>query len=88
MRSGLLAQKVGMMRIFTDAGEHVPVTVLKLDQCQVVAHRTQELNGYTALQLGAGVAQGEECNAGTARSFRKGASGAQGEGRGVPRIAR
>src|SRR5208337_844980 len=55
MRSGLLAQKVGMTRIFTDAGEHVPVTVLKLDQCQVVAHRTQEANGYTALQLGAGM---------------------------------
>ncbi len=54
MRSGLLAQKVGMTRIFTEAGEHVPVTVLKLDQCQVVAHRTQEANGYTALQLGAG----------------------------------
>ena len=54
MRSGLLAQKVGMTRIFTDAGEHVPVTVLKLDNCQVVAHRTQEANGYTALQLGAG----------------------------------
>jgi large subunit ribosomal protein L3 len=54
MRSGLLAQKVGMMRIFTDAGEHVPVTVLKLEQCQVVAHRTQDANGYTALQLGAG----------------------------------
>ncbi|MFY9639949.1 MAG: 50S ribosomal protein L3, partial [Rhodomicrobium sp.] len=54
MRSGLLAQKVGMTRIFTDAGEHVPVTVLKIDRCQVVAHRTQEANGYTALQLGAG----------------------------------
>jgi large subunit ribosomal protein L3 len=54
MRSGLLAQKVGMTRIFTEAGEHVPVTVLKLESCQVVAHRTQEANGYTALQLGAG----------------------------------
>ena len=54
MRSGLLAQKVGMTRIFTDAGEHVPVTVLKVDHCQVVAHRTQEANGYTALQLGSG----------------------------------
>ncbi len=54
MRSGLLAQKVGMTRIFTEAGEHVPVTVLKVDQCQVVAHRTQEANGYTALQLGSG----------------------------------
>ena len=54
MRSGLLAQKVGMTRIFTDGGEHVPVTVLKLENCQVVAHRTQDANGYTALQLGAG----------------------------------
>jgi large subunit ribosomal protein L3 len=54
MRSGLLAQKVGMTRIFTEAGEHVPVTVLKLDNCQVVAHRTQEANGYTAIQLGSG----------------------------------
>jgi large subunit ribosomal protein L3 len=54
MRSGLLAQKVGMTRIFTDTGEHVPVTVLKLDRCQVVAHRTHDANGYTALQLGAG----------------------------------
>ncbi|MDB5510791.1 MAG: ribosomal protein [Enterovirga sp.] len=57
MRSGVIAQKVGMTRIFTDAGEHVPVTVLKLDQCQVVAHRTVEKNGYTALQLGIGRAK-------------------------------
>ena len=54
MRSGLIAQKVGMTRIFTDAGEHIPVTVLKVDGCQVVAHRTEEKNGYTALQLGVG----------------------------------
>jgi large subunit ribosomal protein L3 len=54
MRSGVIAQKVGMTRIFTDAGEHVPVTVLKLDRCQVVAHRTAERNGYVALQLGVG----------------------------------
>jgi large subunit ribosomal protein L3 len=40
MRSGVIAQKVGMTRVFTDAGEHVPVTVLKLDGCQVVAQRT------------------------------------------------
>ncbi len=40
MRSGVIAQKVGMTRIFTDAGEHVPVTVLKLDHCQVVGQRT------------------------------------------------
>jgi large subunit ribosomal protein L3 len=54
MRSGLIAQKVGMTRIFTDAGEHIPVTVLKVDTCQVLAHRTDETNGYTALQLGVG----------------------------------
>ena len=54
MRSGVLALKVGMTRIFTDAGEHIPVTVLKLDSLQVLSHRTVEKNGYTALQLGAG----------------------------------
>jgi large subunit ribosomal protein L3 len=54
MRSGVLAQKVGMMRLFTEAGEHVPVTVLRLANCQVVGHRTKEKNGYVALQLGAG----------------------------------
>jgi len=52
MRSGVIAQKVGMTRIFTDAGEHIPVTVLRLEHCQVVGHRTSEKNGYTALQLG------------------------------------
>ena len=57
MRSGVIAQKVGMTRIFTDAGEHVPVTVLKLDGCQVVAHRTMDKNGYTAIQLGIGHAK-------------------------------
>ncbi|MBN8937401.1 MAG: 50S ribosomal protein L3 [Rhizobiales bacterium] len=54
MRSGVIAQKVGMTRLFTDAGEHVPVTVLRLAQCQVVAHRSKEKDGYVALQLGAG----------------------------------
>ena len=57
MRSGVIAQKVGMTRVFTDGGEHVPVTVLKVDGCQVVAHRTAETNGYTALQLGIGKAK-------------------------------
>ncbi|MFG1464589.1 50S ribosomal protein L3 [Xanthobacter sp. DSM 24535] len=54
MRSGVIAQKLGMTRIFTDAGEHVPVTVLKVESCQVVAHRTLDSNGYVAVQLGAG----------------------------------
>ena len=54
MRSGVIAQKVGMTRVFTDAGEHVPVTVLKLSNCQVLGHRTKDKNGYVALQLGSG----------------------------------
>ena len=57
MRSGVIAQKLGMTRIFTDAGVHVPVTVLKVDACEVVAHRTKEKNGYTALQVGVGLAK-------------------------------
>jgi large subunit ribosomal protein L3 len=46
-----------MTRVYNDAGEHIPVTVLRLDNCQVVAHRTEEKNGYVALQLGAGTAK-------------------------------
>ena len=57
MRSGIIAQKLGMTRIFTDAGEHVPVTVLKVEGCQVVATAPQEKNGYTAVQLGVGRAK-------------------------------
>ncbi len=54
MRSGVIAQKLGMTRVFTDAGEQVPVTVLQLQNCQVVAQRTKEKDGYVALQLGSG----------------------------------
>ncbi len=54
MRTGLIAKKLGMTRVFNDRGHHVPVTVLQLDGCQVVAQRTEEKDGYTALQLGAG----------------------------------
>ena len=57
MRSGLIAQKMGMTRIFTDGGEHVSVTVLKVDDCQVVDVRTPEKNGYAAVQVGAGTAK-------------------------------
>jgi large subunit ribosomal protein L3 len=57
MRSAVIAQKLGMTRVFTNAGEHVPVTVLKLDGCQVVAHRTKDRNGYTAVQVGTGRAK-------------------------------
>ncbi len=57
MRTGLLAKKIGMTRIFRDDGTHVPVTVLHLDEVQVVATRTQEKDGYTAVQLGWGKAK-------------------------------
>jgi len=57
MRTGLLARKLGMTRIFTDDGNHVPVTVLAVDNCQVVAVRTPEKDGYCALQLGVGTAK-------------------------------
>src|ERR1044072_3148696 len=57
MRCGLLTQKVGMTRVFNDAGEHVPVTVLKVDNLQVVAVRSEEKDKYTAVQLGYGKAK-------------------------------
>lgn len=57
MRSGMIVQKIGMTRLFTEEGQHVPVTVLKLDSCQVVAQRTEEKDGYNAVQLGAGFAK-------------------------------
>jgi large subunit ribosomal protein L3 len=57
MRSGLIARKEGMTRVFTEDGRHVPVTVLTVSDCQVVAVRTEEKDGYTAVQLGAGRAK-------------------------------
>jgi large subunit ribosomal protein L3 len=57
VRTGLIAQKLGMTRIFSAEGNHVSVTVLKVDNCQVVAVRKREHDGYTALQLGMGAAK-------------------------------
>ena len=57
LRSGVIAKKVGMTRLFLEDGKQVPVTVLQLDGCQVVAQRTVEKDGYTAVQLGAGAAK-------------------------------
>src|SRR5437868_7457706 len=57
MRTGLIAQKLGMTRVFTGEGNHVAVTVLRVANCQVVAQRTQDKDGYTALQLGVGTAK-------------------------------
>jgi len=54
MRTGVIAKKLGMARFFDEAGAHVPVTVLSLEGCQVVAQRTKDKDGYVALQLGAG----------------------------------
>ena len=57
MRTGLIAQKMGMTRVFTPQGDHIPVTVLKIDNCQVVAVRSGESDGYSAVQLGSGEAK-------------------------------
>ena len=57
MRSGLIARKLGMTRVFGDGGVHVPVTVLQVDDCQVVARRTMDKDGYVAVQLGVGKAK-------------------------------
>lgn len=57
MRTGLIARKEGMTRIFDEDGRHIPVTVLKIDNCQVVAVRTEEKDGYVAVQLGVGKAK-------------------------------
>ena len=57
MRTGLIARKVGMSRVFADSGLHVPVTVLQVDNLQVVAQRTEDRDGYTAVQLGWGMAK-------------------------------
>ncbi|PRX35518.1 large subunit ribosomal protein L3 [Meinhardsimonia xiamenensis] len=57
LRSGVIAKKLGMTRLFMEDGRQVPVTVLQLDGCQVVAQRTPEKDGYCAVQLGAGTAK-------------------------------
>ena len=57
MRTGVIARKVGMTRLFQEDGRHVPVTVLALDNCQVVSHRTLDRDGYVAVQVGSGEAK-------------------------------
>src|SRR6478609_9257778 len=57
MRTGVIAKKVGMTRLFQEDGRHVPVTVLALEDCQVVSHRTSDRDGYVALQVGSGEAK-------------------------------
>ncbi len=71
MRTGLLAQKMGMTRVFTEEGSHVPVTVLKMDGCQVVAVRTEDKDGYNAVQLGTGAARVNNVNKARRGHFAK-----------------
>lgn len=61
MRSGVIAKKIGMTRIFAENGDHIPVTVLQICNCQVLAHRTLEKDGYSAIQLGAGEKKVKNC---------------------------
>ena len=63
MRSGVIAKKLGMTRLFLEGGKQVPVTVLQLDSLQVVAQRTNDKDGYTAVQLGAGTAKAKRTTA-------------------------
>jgi large subunit ribosomal protein L3 len=62
MRSGLIAKKLGMTRVFSEDGAHVPVTVLEVENCQVVAHCKTETHGYDAMQLGVGKAKVKNVN--------------------------
>jgi len=69
MRTGVITQKMGMTRLFTADGRHVPVTVLKLDTCQVVATRTKDKDGYVAVQLGSGFAKAKNTSKGMRGHF-------------------
>ena len=84
MRSGVIAKKLGMTRLFLEDGRQVPVTVLHLDNVQVVAQRTAERDGYTAVQLGAGAAKAKRRHRADARPLRQGAGRAQAQDRRVP----
>lgn len=71
MRSGVIAKKLGMTRLFLEDGKQVPVTVLQLDNLQVVAQRTADKDGYTAVQLGAGNAKAKRTTAALRGHFAK-----------------
>ena len=71
MRSGVIAKKLGMTRLFLEDGKQVPVTVLQLDNLQVVAQRTADKDGYTAVQLGAGAAKAKRTTAAQRGHFAK-----------------
>jgi large subunit ribosomal protein L3 len=71
LRSGVIAKKLGMTRLFMDDGKQIPVTVLQLDNLQVVAQRTAEEHGYSAVQLGAGTAKAKRVSAPMRGHFAK-----------------
>ncbi len=71
MRTGVIAKKMGMTRLFQEDGQHVPVTVLSLEGCQVVGARKQDPDGYYAVQLGAGARKAKNVNKPQRESFAK-----------------
>ena len=71
MRSGLLAKKIGMTSVYTETGEEKPVTVLLVENCQVVANKTKEKDGYTAVQLGVGKAKAKNTSKAMRGHFAK-----------------
>ncbi|WP_339108088.1 50S ribosomal protein L3 [Thioclava sp. GXIMD4216] len=71
MRTGVIAKKLGMTRLFLEDGKQVPVTVLQLDNLQVVAQRTTDRDGYVAVQLGAGDAKAKRVSAAERGHFAK-----------------
>ncbi|GAA0276107.1 50S ribosomal protein L3 [Alteraurantiacibacter aestuarii] len=71
MRTGVIAKKVGMTRLFQEDGRHVPVTVLALEDCQVTAHRTEDRDGYFSVQVGAGEAKQKNVNKPQREAFAK-----------------
>ncbi len=71
MRTGVIAKKVGMTRLFQEDGRHVPVTVLALENCQVTAHRTADRDGYFAVQVGSGEAKHKNVNKPQREAFAK-----------------
>ena len=71
MRTGLIGKKVGMTRVFGEGGRHIPVTVIKVEDCQVVAQRTEEKDGYTAIQLGVGSAKAKNTSKAMRGHFAK-----------------
>ncbi len=71
LRSGILAKKLGMTRVYDELGNHIPVTVLSLEGCQVVAQKTNDRDGYTAVQLGAGEAKPKRVSKAERERFAK-----------------